>query len=105
MNTLKLAVLCGFSIFMLGCTDQSNLSVGGVPAVFMKSSGPSENKYVVSKFDPTHIETPRTRGQVKFGMNIEKNFKPSPKPKRKLPKKKEFKDPVPDAINSFRRSR
>jgi len=91
------------ALFLVGCSSSSDLRMEGLAGALLNSNNPPRYKdHVVTKFDPDLIETEAPRGQLRFSGSIERNFKPSPKPKKPLPKKKEFENPVPKAIESFR---
>ncbi len=92
--------LCG--LFLAGCSSSSDIRMEGLAGALVEQKQPKYSNHVVTKFDPHLIETETPRGQLRFSGSIEKNFKPSPKQKKPLPKKKEFKNPVPKAIDSFR---
>jgi hypothetical protein len=85
-----------------GCSSSANLRMEGLAGALVNSKPPAYSHHEVTSFDPNLIETEAPRGQLRFSGSIEKNFKPTPKFKKPLPKKKEVLNPVPKAINQFR---
>ena len=104
MTTAKLLTAALLSLSIAGCVTQPvgeseppQIVMGGVAGMIAGTSK-EEKDHVPVVPDPNYIPFRRKpRGQVRFEMPIERNFKPSPKFSRSLPKK-ESHDPVSRVI-------
>ncbi|MDF1810941.1 MAG: hypothetical protein P1V20_01965 [Verrucomicrobiales bacterium] len=101
---LKFIPIGVLSLSFVGCVSHSEngkkngIVMGGVPG-WIAAGARIESEPEPVKPDPTHLPFKKKGGPVSFEMSLEKNFEPSPEPKRRtFLKKKDDHDPVPEAI-------
>ena len=87
-------------LFFAACASPSNLTVGGVPGILVNQSNNTEQARAARIPDPTYLPEKRSRGQLRFGMQIEPDVEPGRHSKRKLIRREPREDLVPTAIEA-----
>lgn len=100
MIKLKLAFL-SLCLFTLASCQSSRVEVGGIPGVVVNSKKTTSASKDKPAGDSRAFKFPRQRGQVKFRVPLEKNFKESPSSNFNLVPKTDSTKAVPTAIDHF----